>query len=211
MRQKNKLPSVTGATETIRESSQHSQEFPARLMKCTHGWDDLVIPNHLKDSLRRFVFEAKERKQLWEQQNVRNLSPKVKGLMCLFTGESGTGKTMASEVLANELNLDLYRIDLSQVVSKYIGETEKNLKQLLARAESMDVLLLFDEADALFGKRTEVKDAHDRYANTDTNYLLQAIENYRGIVILASNKKENIDEAFLRRLRYVIDFPWPED
>lgn len=210
MQQKNKFSSVTGTTETIRESSLQGQESPTQLMKCTHGWDDLVIANHLKDSLKRFVFEAKERKQLWEQKNVRNQSPNVMGLVCLFTGGSGTGKTMAAQVIAGELNLDLFRIDLSQVVSKYIGETEKNLEKLLARAESMDVLLCFDEADALFGKRTDVKDSHDRYANIEVSYLLQLMEEYRGIVILSTNRKANIDSGFTRRLRYVLDFPKPK-
>jgi SpoVK/Ycf46/Vps4 family AAA+-type ATPase len=130
--------------------------------------------------------------------------------MALFTGNPGTGKTMAAQVIANSLHLDLFRIDLSAIVSKYVGETSKNIERILGRAATKDVVLLFDEADALFGKRTEIKDAHDRFANTDTNYLLQAIEQYPGIVILASNRKANIDTGFLRRLRYVLEFPKPD-
>jgi len=160
--------------------------------------------------LEDFVFEARERKMFWEQENARRLFPQGRGLIGLFSGPPGTGKTMAAQVIAANLGLDLFRIDLSSVVSKYVGETSQNLERILSRAEHMDIVLLFDEADALFGKRTEVKDAHDRFANTDTNYLLQTVENYRGIAILASNKKENIDNAFIRRLRYVLEFPKPD-
>ena len=118
---------------------------------------------------------------------------------------------MAAQVIAADLELDLFRVDLSSVVSKYVGETSQNLERILSRAENMDIVLFFDEADALFGKRTEIKDAHDRFANTDTNYLLQAIENYAGIVLLASNKKANIEPAFIRRLRYVLEFSPPDE
>jgi SpoVK/Ycf46/Vps4 family AAA+-type ATPase len=127
----------------------------------------------------------------------------------MFAGESGTGKTMAAEVLANALRLDLYRIDLSAVVSKYIGETEKNLRQLFDTAEAGGAILFFDEADSLFGKRTEAKDAHDRYANIEINYLLQRMESYRGLAILATNMKGAIDKAFLRRLRFIVNFSYP--
>ena len=128
----------------------------------------------------------------------------------LFAGESGTGKTMAAEVLANELHLDLYRIDLSSVVSKYIGETEKNLRRVFDAAEDSGVVLLFDEADALFGKRSEVKDSHDRYANIEVSYLLQRMEAYRGLAILTTNMKASLDTAFQRRLRFVVQFPFPD-
>jgi SpoVK/Ycf46/Vps4 family AAA+-type ATPase len=131
------------------------------------------------------------------------------GLSALFTGPPGTGKTMAAEVIAAELDLPLYRIDLSQVVNKYIGETEKNLRRLFDAADVSDVILFFDEADALFGKRTEVKDAHDRYANLEISYLLERMERFKGLAILATNRKQDLDEAFLRRLRFVIDFPLP--
>jgi SpoVK/Ycf46/Vps4 family AAA+-type ATPase len=127
----------------------------------------------------------------------------------LFSGDSGTGKTMAAEVIANDLRLNLYRIDLSAVISKYIGETEKNLRHLFDAAENGGAILFFDEADALFGKRSEVKDSHDRYANIEINYLLQRMEAYRGLAILATNMKSALDTAFLRRLRFIVRFPFP--
>jgi SpoVK/Ycf46/Vps4 family AAA+-type ATPase len=132
------------------------------------------------------------------------------GISALFTGTSGTGKTLAAEVLANELGLDLYRVDLSQVVSKYIGETEKNLRQIFDAAEEGGAILFFDEADALFGKRSEVNDSHDRYANIEISYLLQRIEEYKGLAILTTNQKEDIDSAFLRRIRFIVEFPFPD-
>jgi hypothetical protein len=131
------------------------------------------------------------------------------GLACLFAGPPGTGKTMAAEAIAEKLSLPLYRIDLSQVVNKYIGETEKNLRRLFDAADSADLILFFDEADALFGKRTEVKDAHDRYANLEISYLLERMERFKGLAILATNRKKDLDEAFLRRLRFVVEFPLP--
>jgi SpoVK/Ycf46/Vps4 family AAA+-type ATPase len=134
-----------------------------------------------------------------------------KGLIALFSGPSGTGKTMSAEIIANELGLDLYKINLSAVVSKYIGETEKNLEHIFGEAQDSDAILFFDEADALFGKRSEVKDAHDRYANIETAYLLQRTEEYSGLVILASNIKKNMDEAFVRRIHFMLDFPFPEE
>jgi SpoVK/Ycf46/Vps4 family AAA+-type ATPase len=132
------------------------------------------------------------------------------GLSALFAGPSGTGKTLAAEVLATELRLDLYRIDLSAVVSKYIGETEKNLKQVFDAAESGGCLLLFDEADALFGKRSEVKDSHDRYANIEVGYLLQRMESFQGLAVLTTNLKSSLDKSFQRRLRFTVDFPFPD-
>lgn len=129
----------------------------------------------------------------------------------MFTGQPGTGKTMAAEVLAAELGVEILKIDLSQIISKYIGETEKNLRQLFDQAASANAILFFDEADALLGKRSDVKDAHDRYANTETAYLLQKMEEYPGITILATNLRQNMDAAFVRRLRFIIDFPFPED
>src|SRR3990167_1330299 len=133
-----------------------------------------------------------------------------KGILSLFAGQSGTGKTMAADIIAGVLGLDMYKIDLSGIVSKYIGETEKNLSTIFAEAETSNAILFFDEADALFGKRSEVKDAHDRYANIETAYLLQRMEEYSGPVILATNLKMNLDEAFMRRLHFVVDFPMPE-
>jgi SpoVK/Ycf46/Vps4 family AAA+-type ATPase len=135
---------------------------------------------------------------------------RAQGLKTLFAGESGTGKTMAAQVLARDLGLELFRIDLATVISKYIGETEKNLDRIFGAAEGSNAILFFDEADALFGKRSEVSDSHDRYANIEVAYLLQKMEGYSGAVILATNFRHNIDEAFLRRLDFVIDFPFPE-
>ena len=131
------------------------------------------------------------------------------GLAVLFAGPPGTGKTMAAEVLARELGLPLHRVDLSQVVNKYIGETEKNLRRVFDACEASDLIVLFDEADALFGRRTQVRDAHDRYANLEVSYLLSRMERAKGLTILATNRKEDLDGAFLRRLRYVVDFPLP--
>jgi SpoVK/Ycf46/Vps4 family AAA+-type ATPase len=132
------------------------------------------------------------------------------GLSVLFCGSPGTGKTMSAEVLAQELKLPMYRIDLSQVVNKYIGETEKNLKRIFDAAELQECILFFDEADALFGKRTDVKDAHDRFANIEISYLLERMERFKGLAILATNRRKDLDEAFMRRLRYLIEFPVPD-
>ena len=132
-----------------------------------------------------------------------------KGLNVLFAGPSGTGKTMAAEIIAGELGLDLYKIDLSSVVSKYIGETEKNLARIFAEAETSNAILFFDEADALFGKRSEVRDAHDRYANIEIAYLLQKMDEYEGVVILATNLRKNMDDAFVRRVHFTVEFPFP--
>lgn len=134
-----------------------------------------------------------------------------KGISALFYGEPGTGKTLACEIIAYELGIDLYKIDISTVVSKYIGETEKNLRRIFLEAQCSNAILFFDEADALFGKRTEIKDAHDRYANIEVSYLLQQIDEYNGIVIMASNFSQNIDQAFERRLHFSINFPFPDE
>ena len=188
---------------------EHLGELATRL-ECPFSWDDLVLAPNVLEVLRDFEHEGRIRSALWEEPGLRRLFPQGRGLFALLTGAPGTGKTMAAQVLARELGLPLYRISLATVVSKYVGETAKNLQRILSRAEHLDAVLLFDEADALFGRRTEIKDAHDRYANTDTNHLLQAIEAYAGIAILASNKRGNIDPAFTRRLRYVLDFPRPD-
>jgi adenylate kinase family enzyme len=198
------------AGELVRERSRYRLGELARWIESPFGWDDLIVPATIRDALEDFVYEARHRATFWEQPAAQRLFPQGRGLFALFTGNPGTGKTMAAQVIAAALGLDLFRISLASVVSKYVGETSKNLQRILARAEAIDAVLLFDEADALFGKRTEIKDAHDRFANTDTNYLLQAIEAYRGIAILASNRKANIDPAFTRRLRWVLDFPRPD-
>ncbi|MFO7561125.1 MAG: AAA family ATPase [Enhygromyxa sp.] len=181
-----------------------------RLLECPFDWNDLVLSDKLREALEDFTFEASERASFWEGPQARRLFPRGTGLVALFTGSPGTGKTMAAQVIAAQLELDLFRINLASVISKYIGETAKNLDRIFSRAARMNAVLLFDEADALFSKRTEVKDSHDRYANTDTNYLLQLLEDYQGIALLASNKKNNIDAAFIRRIRYVLEFQRPE-
>ena len=198
------------AAEAVKAAARGRLGKLAQQLESGFRRDDLVLPARLSQSLEDFCFEATERVALWEQPEARRLFPQGRGLLALFTGPPGTGKTMAAQVIANELQLDLYRVDLSSVVSKYVGETSKNLERILSRAEGTGYLLFFDEADALFGARTEIKDAHDRFANTDTNYLLQAIEQYPGIAILASNRKANMDSGFTRRLRYVLDFPKPD-
>jgi SpoVK/Ycf46/Vps4 family AAA+-type ATPase len=170
-----------------------------------------MLPDEKAQQLRNIAAWMKHRRLVHQDWGFGAKLSRGKGLNVLFTGPSGTGKTMAAEVLAGELSLDLYQIDLSSVVSKYIGETEKNLSAIFQEAEQSQALLFFDEADALFGKRTEVKDAHDRYANIEVNYLLQRVEQYEGVVILATNLQQNLDDAFLRRMQEVLEFPFPDD
>jgi SpoVK/Ycf46/Vps4 family AAA+-type ATPase len=173
-------------------------------------WEDLVVPADQMHLLKQITGQVRHRSKVLDDWGLRSRLNRGFGVTVLFSGESGTGKTMAAEVIANDLRLDLFRIDLSSVVNKYIGETEKNLRKLFDAAESGGAILFFDEADALFGKRSEVKDSHDRYANIETNYLLQRLESFRGLAILASNNKSNMDSAYLRRLRFVVDFTFPE-
>jgi ATP-dependent 26S proteasome regulatory subunit len=174
------------------------------------SWDDLVLPEQELQVLRSVAVQLKQRTKVYEQWGFGDRGQRGLGISALFAGASGTGKTLAAEVLANELHLDLYRIDLSAVVSKYIGETEKNLGRVFDAAEVSGVILLFDEADALFGKRSDVKDSHDRYANMEVSYLLQRMEAYRGLAILTTNLKGAIDQAFLRRIRFIVQFPFPD-
>jgi len=181
----------------------------AQRLEPVAGWDDIVLPPDEMKLLRQLAAQVAQRTRVYDEWGFRQRMNRGLGISALFVGESGTGKTMAAEVIANHLGLHLYRIDLSAVVSKFIGETEKNLRQLFDAAEDGGVILFFDEADALFGKRTEVKDSHDRYANIEVNYLLQRIEAYRGLAILASNKRSALDDAFTRRLRFVVTFPVP--
>jgi SpoVK/Ycf46/Vps4 family AAA+-type ATPase len=175
------------------------------------GWDDLVLPEDRMRHLRSIASHLRHRSRVYRDWGFGTKVARGRGLSILFSGAPGTGKTMAAEVLARELSLLLFQIDLSTVVSKYIGETERNLSVIFAEAEMSQSLLFFDEADALFGKRTEVKDAHDRYANMEVNYLLQRIEQFKGLVVLATNFQKNLDDAFLRRLQYVIEFPYPDE
>jgi len=172
-------------------------------------WDDLVLPDEEMNMLHQLADQMAQRGKVYEEWGFAAKMNRGLGINALFAGESGTGKTMAAEVIANSLHLNLYRIDLSAVVSKYIGETEKNLRRLFDAAEDGGAILFFDEADALFGKRSEVKDSHDRYANIEINYLLQRVEAYRGIAILATNMKSALDTAFMRRLRFIVNFPFP--
>jgi hypothetical protein len=172
-------------------------------------WDDLILPAQEKALLRQIMDQVGQRHRVYQAWGFGRRLSRGLGISALFAGESGTGKTLAAEVIARELQLNLYRIDLSQVVSKYIGETEKNLRKLFDAAEDGGTILFFDEADALFGKRSEVKDSHDRYANIEINYLLQRMDAYRGLAILATNMKSALDPAFMRRLRFVVTFPFP--
>ena len=172
-------------------------------------WDDIVLPVETGNLLRQIAAQVGQRSRVYDEWGFRHRMNRGLGISALFAGASGTGKTMAAEVIANDLRLNLYRIDLSAVVSKYIGETEKNLRRLFDAAEDGGAILFFDEADALFGKRSEVKDSHDRYANIEINYLLQRMEAYRGLAILATNMRGALDHAFLRRLRFIVNFPFP--
>jgi SpoVK/Ycf46/Vps4 family AAA+-type ATPase len=172
--------------------------------------DDLVLPEKEKRLLRSIIASVKQRYRVYEEWGFGE-SQRGLGIAALFSGDSGTGKTMAAEVMAHELELDLFRIDLSMVVNKYIGETEKNLRRIFDAAEDGGSILLFDEADALFGKRSEVRDSHDRYANIEVGYLLQRMEAYRGLAILTTNMKDSLDKAFLRRIRFVVNFPFPNE
>ncbi|MDQ6661379.1 MAG: ATP-binding protein, partial [Chloroflexota bacterium] len=173
-------------------------------------WNELVLPETQYQTLRDIATHVKHRTKVYETWGFASKGERGLGISTLFAGGSGTGKTMAAEVLANELRFDMYRIDLSQVVSKYIGETEKNLRRVFDAAEEGGTVLLFDEADALFGKRSEVRDSHDRYANIEVSYLLQRMEAFHGLSILTTNLKNSLDSAFLRRIRFIIHFPFPD-
>lgn len=182
----------------------------AQRIEPSASWDDLVLPEAQRQILRDIGAHVRHRVLVYETWGFARRGTRGLGLSALFAGASGTGKTMAAEVLAKELRLDLYRIDLSSVVSKYIGETEKNLRRIFDAAEDGGAILLFDEADALFGKRSEVKDSHDRYANIEVSYLLQRMEAYRGLAILTTNLRHALDTAFLRRVLFVVEFPFPD-
>jgi len=185
----------------------------ASALPLPHTWSDLVLAPVTAAHLREFEAEARDRGQVLDDWGFSRLTSPGRGMTALFAGPSGTGKTMAAQVLARSLGLDLYRVDLAGVVSKYIGETEKHLRELFEACERAPVLLLFDEADALFGKRTQVRDAHDRYANIEIDYVLQRMEQFDGVAVLATNRKGDLDTAFVRRLRFIIDFapPGPDE
>jgi SpoVK/Ycf46/Vps4 family AAA+-type ATPase len=195
--------------ESCRLHSSRKLSTLGRRVKPHHTWNDIVLPEDRLQQLREICNSMKYRALVFDTWGFDRKLSMGKGLNMLFAGPSGTGKTMAAEIMAGELGLDLYKIDLSTVVSKYIGETEKNLARIFAEAETSDAILLFDEADALFGKRSEVKDSHDRYANIEINYLLQKMEEHEGVVILATNFRKNMDDAFVRRMHFTVDFPLP--
>jgi hypothetical protein len=196
--------------EACRLRARPPLEQLAQRIEVRAGWSDLVLPDTQMRLLRQVVVHVRHRMTVFEDWQFGRHTSRGSGVAVLLAGPSGTGKTFASEVLAGELSLDLYRVDLSQVVSKYIGETEKNLCRIFDAAESGGAVLLFDEADALFGKRSEVKDSHDRYANIEVSYLLQRMETFGGLAILTTNLKSALDAAFLRRLRFVVSFPFPD-
>lgn len=196
--------------DSCRAQARPQMDDLAQRITPTATWDDLILPEPQRQTLHTIAAHVRQRATVYEHWGFAGKSARGLGISALFAGASGTGKTMAAEVLANELRLDLYRIDLSLVVSKYIGETEKNLRRVFDAAEAGGAILLFDEADALFGKRSEIKDSHDRYANIEVSYLLQRMETYRGLAILTTNMHEALDPAFLRRLRFVVQFPFPD-
>jgi len=196
--------------EACRAESRPALESLATRIESRAHWKDIVLPEGCLESLRTIVYQMRHRNTVLSQWEAAGQTLRGLGTAALFCGPSGTGKTLAAEILANELSLDLFHIDLSQVVSKYIGETEKNLHTIFDAAEDTGAILLFDEADALFGKRSEVRDSHDRYANIEVSYLLQRMEAYRGLAILTTNQRASLDGAFLRRIRFVVHFPYPD-
>jgi hypothetical protein len=195
--------------DACRERTGSVLDGLARRIEPAYDWDDIVVGDDVLEQLREVADQVEQRGRVYEEWGFGARLGRGRGITALFAGSSGTGKTMAAEILARHLRLELHRIDLAGVVSKYIGETEKNLRRVFDVAESSGAILLFDEADALFGTRTEVRDSHDRYANVEINYLLQRMEDYGGLAILATNRRAALDPAFLRRLRFVIEFPFP--
>ena len=183
----------------------------ARKITPRYGWEDIVLPDDQLCILKEIINTVKGRPKVLLEWGVGKKLAASSGVPILFSGPPGTGKTMAAEIIAGELGLDLYKIDLSSIVSKYIGETEKNMERIFSEAESSNAILFFDEADALFGKRSEVRDSHDRYANIEISYLLQRMEAYDGVTILATNIRSNLDDAFTRRLQFAVSFPFPDE
>lgn len=196
--------------DTCRTMARPRLDDLAQRIDATATWEELVLPEQQRQILRDVATHVRQRTVVYQNWGFASKGSRGLGISALFSGASGTGKTMAAEVLAHELQLDLYRIDLSAVVSKYIGETEKNLRRIFDAAEAGGAILLFDEADALFGKRSDVKDSHDRHANVEVSYLLQRMEAYQGLAILTTNLKGSLDQAFLRRIRFVVSVPFPD-
>lgn len=207
-------PSDTSAGDQLlaycRGGARGSLETLAERIVPHAGWHDIVLPESSLESLRAIAVQVRQQGKVLERWGFAAQTSRGLGISALFHGPSGTGKTLAAEVLARDLGLDVWRIDLSQMVSKYVGETEKNLRAIFDAAENTGSILLFDEADALFGRRSEVRDSHDRYANIEVSYLLQRIEAYRGLAILTSNLRANLDTAFLRRITFFVNFPFPD-
>jgi ATPase family associated with various cellular activities (AAA) len=203
------LPADDAVWDACKAQTRNGLETLAQRVVPRATWQDIVLPDAELTLLRRLAEQVRGRATVLRGWGMGERLSRAAAVTALFAGASGTGKTLAAEVLAGELELDLYRIDLSSVVSKYIGETERNLRRVFDAAEEGGALLLFDEADALFGRRSEVKDSHDRYANIEVGYLLQRMEAYRGVAILATNQRQALDAAFMRRLRIVIEFPFP--
>jgi SpoVK/Ycf46/Vps4 family AAA+-type ATPase len=197
-------------SRTCRGAARRHAAGLAQTIEPRRTWDDLVLPGALAARLRELVAQVGGRPVVYDEWGFGASLGRAHGITALFAGPSGTGKTLAAEVVAGALGIDLQRIDLAGVVDKYIGETEKHLRTVFDAAEHSGALLFFDEADALFGKRTDVRDSHDRYANIEVDYLLQRMENYPGLAVLATNRKAALDPAFLRRLRFVLDFPFPD-
>jgi SpoVK/Ycf46/Vps4 family AAA+-type ATPase len=183
----------------------------ARKINPRRKWQDIILAPAVKEQLEEICAFVRHKETVFSEWGFDKKLSLGKGLNILFAGPSGTGKTLAAEIIAGEVGLDLYKIDLSGIVSKYIGETEKNLKKIFGEAETCNAILFFDEADALFGKRSDVNDSHDRYANIEVNYLLQQMEEHEGTIILASNYKKNLDDAFIRRLQFAVEFPIPDE
>jgi SpoVK/Ycf46/Vps4 family AAA+-type ATPase len=195
---------------SARRASRMRIEGLAQIVEPRVAWDAVVLPPPQRASLELIVDQVQQRATVYDDWGFGGLDARGLGITALFAGPSGTGKTLAAEAIAQRVGVDLYRVDLSAIVSKYIGETEKNLRRIFEAAEEGGAILLFDEADALFGKRSEVKDSHDRHANVEVSYLLQRMEAYRGVAILTTNVKDILDRAFLRRLRFVVAFPFPD-
>ncbi len=204
-------PTLADLESACRTHSSGRLNGLARKIVPRYTWDDLVLPTDQFNILLEIYEQVRQRTLVYDRWGFDRKVALGKGLNVVFAGPSGTGKTMSAEVLAGELGMDLYKIDLSNMVSKYIGETEKNLERIFTEAGESNAILFFDEADSIFGKRSEVRDAHDRYANIETGYLLQKMEEYDGIVVLATNLRKNLDDAFVRRMHFMLEYPFPEE